>query len=249
MPRLAPVFGWASVVASFLFVLFLVGDLFTTGGAIPMALNNIPIQEEFVAPSEQVAGNDVLAQPAANTSKIEEPSTQSVGEAAPPEIPEGDIAPEVAAASEIESAPKEGPTPITKAIDMAAAEDTKSDEFVEEVDAGVAFSAAPETEDLEPDPETDVRVEVASVTETLDVESTPEQHLLAPPVVEEVEFGEAEQPKEETPLPTELRLNLQQRRPCQTKLNLIRSSPLRVCPLSQKRCCTILRRLKNKKIS
>ena len=208
LPRLAPVFGWASAVASFLLVLFLVGDLFTAGGAIPMALNNIPTQEELFAPQGQVAGDEVLAQPAANTSKIEDPSVGRA-DAAAPETLEGDIAPEAAAASEIESAPKEGPTPITKAIDLAAAEepvssdeDAKSDELVEEVDVSVALNAAPETEDLKPDPEADIRVEVAAATETLAVESTPEQHLLAPPVVE-IGSGEVEQPEEESPLPAE----------------------------------------------
>lgn len=35
------------------------------------------------------------------------------------------------------------------------------------------------------------------------VESTPEQHLLAPPVVEEVKLGDEEQPAQEIPPPTE----------------------------------------------
>lgn len=209
MPRLAPVFGWASAVASFLFVLFLVGDLFSAGGAIPMALNNIPTQEEFVAPRSQVAEDEVIAQPASNAGGMEEPSSLSSEDAAQPEIPEGDAAPEVAAASEIESAPKEELTPISKAIDMVAAEETTSEEVGtapegestdETVDAGVMYSAESESVEVDseesekeadvPEENADVSVGVASVTDTLAIESTPEQHLLAPPV-------EVPQPAEE----------------------------------------------------
>ncbi len=198
MPRLAPVFGWASAVASFLFVLFLVGDLFSTGGAIPMALNNIPAQEEVVALSVGATEDEVLAQSAANTSRMEESSTRNV-EVAESESPEGDVAPEVAAAPEIE--------PETEASDIVAseevAEETDSEIGGEEIDTSVAYSAEPVAEDPSVEYGTESRAEVASITETLAVESTPEQHLLAPPVVEESDFVEDEQPIENIPLPTE----------------------------------------------
>jgi len=208
MPRLAPVFGWASAVASFLLVLFLVGDLFSTGGAIPMALNNIPTQDEFVAPSELVAEDQVLAQPAANTSKIDEFSAGSAEVAAHPEAPEGDTVPEVAAAPEIVSAPKEGPTATSEAIDEVAVEESTpsdtevtTDELVEEVDTSVTFSSDPEVtegekETAKPDPDLDIQVEVASITETLEIEGQREIPLLDPPVVET-------HPEEEVQLPTE----------------------------------------------
>jgi len=44
LPRLAPVFGWTSAVASLLLVLLLVGDFFTPAGVIPTAWNNVPGQ-------------------------------------------------------------------------------------------------------------------------------------------------------------------------------------------------------------
>ncbi len=194
LPNFAPVFGWASAVASFLFVLFMIGDLFSTGGAIPMVLNNIPIQEDFIVSIGQAVEDEILSQPEVNTSKMEEPSPQSA-EAAALEISEGDAASEVAAApveaatTEIESAPKEELTPMTKASDTTTAEDADVEPEVATpgaaAEAGIAFST--ESEAVEEEQEAgkpDVNAQVASVSETPKVESTPEQHLLAPPVVE-----------------------------------------------------------------
>ena len=55
LPRLAPVFGWTSAVASLLLVLLLVGDFFTPAGVIPIAWNNVPRQ---AAQSSQEIGGD-----------------------------------------------------------------------------------------------------------------------------------------------------------------------------------------------
>lgn len=63
IPRLAPVFGWASAVASFLLVLVLVGDFYTNGGFAPVEMitsqNNV-----FYFQQSEIFKGDVLAQPA-----------------------------------------------------------------------------------------------------------------------------------------------------------------------------------------
>lgn len=80
LPNLAPFFGWVSAVAGFLFVLFLVGDLFTTGGAIPTALNNFPQQQvEFVAPKGSVAEDEEAAQLPSDTAAMEATAELAAG--------------------------------------------------------------------------------------------------------------------------------------------------------------------------
>ena len=210
LPHLAPVFGWASAITSFLLILVLVGDLFSTGGVIPMALNNVPMQEEFVASREQAVPEDSADTLPAAVGGMEEPASQSAEDADLPEIAAGEAAPEVAAASEAESAPQEETIPISKTIDMAAAEEPVE----EEINTDVTFSAAPEFDTAEtekeaaqPDTGGDVLVEIASISETLEVESTPEQPVEAPPV-EDVQPQAEEETSAQSPVATALSTEL-----------------------------------------
>ena len=63
IPRLAPVFGWASAVASFLLVLVLVGDFFTDGGFAPVDLISSQ-QNELLFQRSEISEIDVWPQPA-----------------------------------------------------------------------------------------------------------------------------------------------------------------------------------------
>lgn len=182
LPRLAPVFGWASAVASFLFVIFLVGDLFTTGGAIPMALNNFPQQqEEFIAPKSAVAENDAPATDAAEM----EAATQPMAAAPASEVIEDEIALE-AAASQGDTAPVAEDVASRSVEPAEAAEETVvdqpgSEEPVEEEvevaeiqeatpqeglpDTSVTFGGAPLEETPEPEVTEEIEVDVVAEPE------------------------------------------------------------------------------------
>jgi hypothetical protein len=86
IPRLAPVFGWASAVASFLLVLVLVGDFFTDGGFAPVDL----ISSE----RSEISESNVWPQPAITEDmNVSSKSIIDIAEeSAPPEI-RAEIAP------------------------------------------------------------------------------------------------------------------------------------------------------------
>ena len=62
-PRLAPVFGWASAVTTFLLVLVLVGDFFTDGGLAPVDLI-FSQQNEYLIQRSVISEREVFPQPA-----------------------------------------------------------------------------------------------------------------------------------------------------------------------------------------
>jgi anti-sigma factor RsiW len=219
LPRLAPVFGWAAAVASFFFVLFLVGDLFTVGGAIPMALNNLPQQQvEFVG---IIAESDATAPEAPNAAGMEE-SAQPMAEMPASETQEdvivvapnddGEPVAEPAAAQAVEPA---------EATEESVVEEPASEEPVEEghkadtqaeptltrenPDASVTFGAAPFGETVEVQQiETPEQTEIAEVQDSqepregagdlLEVNSTTEPSPVKTPIPEaqSVPFSEEE---------------------------------------------------------
>ena len=87
IPRLAPVFGWASAVASFLLILVLVGDFFTDGRFAPVDMISFQ-QNEFIIQRNEISESDVWVQPAisGDVSVFSESIDNSQMEAAPPEM-------------------------------------------------------------------------------------------------------------------------------------------------------------------
>jgi hypothetical protein len=191
IPRLAPVFGWASAVASFLLVLVLVGDIFNAGRFVPM-VNDIPQQSEFVAPRGQVLEDEAPEQPTISGG-VDVPLKGSAEEAAPPESAENDISMEVAADPVLESAPMEEPITESNEIEMfAAAADAAPENPDEQVGTTAMVDAAIEapvetpmgdTEGEVGEPQEDSRsmevagilAESASISETVEIESSQEQ--------------------------------------------------------------------------
>ena len=87
IPRLAPVFGWASAVVSFLLILVLVGDFFTDGGFAPVDLI-LSQQNEIIVQRSEISESDVWVQPAISedVSVFSKSIVESDAEAAPPEM-------------------------------------------------------------------------------------------------------------------------------------------------------------------
>ena len=118
LPRLAPAFGWVSAAATLLFAIVMVGDLFIVGGAIPVAFNAQAPQPAMV--SQEIAADQgvempMMAEPAA----LDASAAGGFSEAAEPEIQEGEVALEVAAAPAMESAPPEPATEESLTIEEA----------------------------------------------------------------------------------------------------------------------------------
>ena len=156
LPRLSPIFGWATAVASFLFVIFLVGDLFTPGGAIPMALNNFPQpQQEFVAPKGAAVETEDVAQPMMEmpAPEISEGETTLETAASPEEtapVAEQAASREVAPVETTEEPVVERPAseePGEEAADVAAV--TEAAPMQEGPDTAITFSAVPEEEPVD----------------------------------------------------------------------------------------------------
>ncbi len=210
IPRLAPVFGWASAVASFLLVLVLVGDIFNAGRFVP-GVSGILQQSEFVAPRSQVL-EDVAAEQPTFSGGVDIPLKSSAEEVSPPESPDGDISKEVAADPVLESAPMDEPITESNEIEMfAVAEDATPVNPGEQVGttamADAAIEAPVETPmggsegtDVEPQEKSrsmegaGIMAESEFISETVEIESSQEQPTEMP-LAEEI----TEQPQEEQP--------------------------------------------------
>ena len=191
LPRLAPMFGWASAVASFLFVLFLVGDMFTSGGAIPMALTNLPNQELVVAPKGNVPQEDLEGQQAFSLEEVEITQPEALEAAAPAEVQEEEPVLEAAIAPTPSVTAGEENASASKSIDMIAEEDQSATpepnaEGTPLFDAGVALVDSTPTEEprMEDPGSESPGAEEADPQETLPSTNTSEEHLLVPPVEE-----------------------------------------------------------------
>jgi hypothetical protein len=137
LPRLAPVFGWASAVASFLLILVLVGDIFSAGGFMPIA-SNIRQQDELAAPRYQAVDDQVLAQPSV-AGEVSEPLMEGAEDARSPEIPEEELFLEVAAEQATEPTPADESLTETKESEIFTADEEAKPESPEER-AGVTAS-------------------------------------------------------------------------------------------------------------
>jgi hypothetical protein len=217
LPRLAPIFGWASAVASFLFVIFFVGDLFTTGGAIPMALNNFPQQQdEFIVPKSGVAENDTASQAPSDAGGMEA-AAQPMVEAPAPQITDDEMALEAAASEDsvpaAENATSRSVEPAEEDVEVAELPEIIPTEGLP--DTSVTFGASPEEETPVPDareveinetadPEESFEaregegdlIQVASITETLLTETATMEEPEALQVEEAFTAQEEQQPSE-----------------------------------------------------
>jgi len=104
LPRLAPAFGWASALASLLFVFVMIGGLLNTGKAIPLAAIDIPQPVSF---SSESVSPSVTAQTTDETAAVDVAAAGGFSEAAQPEIVADEVVPQVAAVPEMDAAPKE----------------------------------------------------------------------------------------------------------------------------------------------
>jgi hypothetical protein len=187
LPNLAPLFGWASAVASFLLVLFLVGDLFTTGGAIPIALSNFTQQQqESVALKGEVAENGETEQVSSDAADLETAAQPMAIESAS-EIPEGDAPVETAAIPEEEAAAPVVEQAASRELDpQEPLQDPVTEEpAADELDESTQAEVTPTRKG----PDTSVAFESA----TEEVAAQPEE----PKATEVVEVAQTEEPKEE----------------------------------------------------
>jgi hypothetical protein len=136
IPRLAPVFGWASAVASLLLVIVLVGDFFTDGGFAPVDLISSQ-QFEFISQENEISENDVWVQPAISEdmSVSSKSVVDSEDEAAPMEM-RAEAAPMDTGADE--------PTMESVAMEEDAVVELQESEPLTMQDAAVAEEPVPE---------------------------------------------------------------------------------------------------------
>lgn len=236
MSHLSPIFGWASAVASFLLVLVLVGDIFSTGGAIPVVFKNIPSQVEQATPSlygvaqDRAADADTAAAPA----PVEGEAAGKYSETVEAELPAEEPSAEVASAPEMEAAAEAAPVELattpepeltpTKDIEIivsgsASGETTRSPEITSEAapageNNGVVFMPPSETEGAEPPEavaEAQTLDEAVTQTFTLTITATQLVEMGAEPSTEVALWEEASQTPAEraveiTPQPEPLAL-------------------------------------------
>ena len=121
LPQFAPVFGWASALASFLLILVIVGDIFTPGG-FATSVYRLPSPDESATSQVQVVKGDTVITPkAAEVSAADNGGTkmeQSEADAEPPESQAMDVAAEVATAPVMESTPVD--EPVSESEDVAS---------------------------------------------------------------------------------------------------------------------------------
>ncbi|MFC1997467.1 hypothetical protein ACFLXI_07675 [Chloroflexota bacterium] len=211
LPRLAPIFGWASAVASFLLVLVLVGDFYNVAGYIPVE-SNIPQQEAYSVVESQGDEYELPTQPPPER-EMDVSLKGSAEEAAPSES-SGEVVPmEVAAAPVLESAPTQEIIPEPDEIEMFAAAEVTTTETHEgragttdmgdesfETAADISMGASAEKaaepqEDSKSMDNTGIQAESRTVSETIVTESIQEQP-------EEI-LVEAESPTQDQEQPAE----------------------------------------------
>ena len=108
LPRLAPAFGWVSVIASLLFVFIVMGDFVRgSGGAISVSVNDVTTQPAAIA---EVAPKGSVPQTESNEASLTVPSAGGLSEFSAQEIPTESQANEFVAASEMELESEPTPT-------------------------------------------------------------------------------------------------------------------------------------------
>jgi hypothetical protein len=199
MPRLAPFFGWASALASFLLVLVLVGDIFNAGGFLPLATDDLQQDFSFLFPQPKITEEEISVQPfnievaeaplkgvTEETTSPEPSKDQALSELAAEPIgeppPTHDSNSDVAASKTVVAADEETPfeTPSERAGTTVIGEPLIETPKEEALDEDAVMKSGRQPEEVESVETTSNLVEGSSITDTLDTVNIQEQPAESP---------------------------------------------------------------------